>query len=78
MNWVREIKRSIISLQELCLDICSLAPPVFNFFQRGNKFCNQLFSITWISEAVDFRRVTAGFHPRESSRGSILTSNDLT
>ena len=26
MNWVREIKRSIISLQELCWHICSLAP----------------------------------------------------
>ena len=26
MNWVREIKRSIISLQELCWNVCSLAP----------------------------------------------------
>ena len=31
MNWVREIKRSIISLQELYLHICSLAPSSDSF-----------------------------------------------
>ena len=67
MNWVREIKRSIISLQELCLNICSLATSsdfkkyfFFNF--RGIKVATNFFSIAWISDAVQMDFIPANHH----------------
>ena len=74
MNWVREIKRSIISLQELCWHVCSLAPPklflIHFYFIFGKYFEN---SPAWNNEdwlVIAGSRGSSGFHHRDLSRWS--------
>ena len=69
MNWVREIKRSIISLQELCLHICSLAPSDFSIFGQyiffnfaTNFFPSRDFLTRWISVAAQVDFIPENYH----------------